>query len=203
MTTHSSITAWRILYTQESGGLQSLGSRRIGHDWATNTSFFALEVFKPPHRCWTIVSTMPLQAKFMQSTSWAVRWIPTRGQCYPLLNPRAKLHIIWKFSSNSSDELQILWKNIAQSEGSRSCTFGNLHRAVDKNNFSSVQSLSCVQLFVTPWTAACQASLYITNSRSSPKLMSIKSVMSSSHLILCCLLLLLPTISPSISVLSN
>ena len=69
--------------------------------------------------------------------------------------------------------------------------------------FSSVQSLSGVRLFVTPWTAAGQASLSITNSQSSPKLTSIKSVMPSSHLILCCPLLLLPPISPSIRVFSN
>ena len=69
--------------------------------------------------------------------------------------------------------------------------------------FSSVQSLSRVRLFATPWTAACQASLSITNSRSLPKPMSIKSVMPSSHLILCCPLLLLPPIPPSIRVFSN
>ena len=69
--------------------------------------------------------------------------------------------------------------------------------------FSSVQSLSHVGLFVTPWTAARQASLSVTNSWSSLKLMSIKSVMPSSHLILCCPLLLLPPIPPSIRVLSN
>ena len=69
--------------------------------------------------------------------------------------------------------------------------------------FSSVQSLIRVQLFVTPWIAACQASLSITNSRSSPKLMSIQSVMPSSHLILCRPLLLLPSIPPSIRVFSN
>ena len=56
---------------------------------------------------------------------------------------------------------------------------------------------------VTPWTAACQASLSITNSRRSPKLNSIKSVMPPSHLILCCPLLLLPPIPPSIRVFSN
>ena len=67
----------------------------------------------------------------------------------------------------------------------------------------SVQSLSRVQLFVTPWTAACQASLSITNSQSLPKLMSIESVMPSSHLIFCCPLLLLPSIFPSIRVFSD
>ena len=69
--------------------------------------------------------------------------------------------------------------------------------------FSSVQSLSHVQLFATPWIAVHQASLSITISRSSLKLMSIESVMPSSHLILCHPLLLLPLIPPSIRVFSN
>ena len=69
-------------------------------------------------------------------------------------------------------------------------------------SFSSVQSLSHVWLFATPWTAARQASLSITSSWSLPKLMSIESVMSSSHLILC-RPLLLPSIFPSIRVFSN
>ena len=68
---------------------------------------------------------------------------------------------------------------------------------------SSVQSLSRVRLFATPWTAARQISLSITNSRSSPKLTSIESVMPSNHLILCCPLLLPPSILPSIRVFSN
>ena len=67
----------------------------------------------------------------------------------------------------------------------------------------SVQSLCRVRLFATPWIAARQASLSITNSQSLPKLMSIKSVMPSSHLILCHPLLLLPSIPPSIRVFSN
>ena len=69
--------------------------------------------------------------------------------------------------------------------------------------FSSVQSLSRVRLFATPWTAAHQASLTITDSRSLPKLMSIESVIPSNHLILCHPLLLLPSIFPSITVFSN
>ena len=68
---------------------------------------------------------------------------------------------------------------------------------------SSVQLLSRVQLFATPWTAARQASLSITNSWSSLKSMSIVSVMPSNHLILCCPLLLLPSIFPSIRVFSS
>ena len=67
-------------------------------------------------------------------------------------------------------------------------------------SISSVQSLSHVQLFVTPWTAACQASLSITNSWSLFKLMSIRLVMLANHLILCCPLLFLPSIIPSIRI---
>ena len=68
---------------------------------------------------------------------------------------------------------------------------------------SSVQSLSRVRLFATPWVTAHQASLSITNSQSLPKFMSIESVMPSNHLILCCPLLLLPPIPPSIRVFSK
>ena len=68
---------------------------------------------------------------------------------------------------------------------------------------TSVQSLSHIQLFATPWTATCQASLSITNSQSLLKLMLIELVMPSNHLILCHPLLLLPSIFPSITVFSN
>ena len=69
--------------------------------------------------------------------------------------------------------------------------------------FSSVQSLSHVQLFATPWITACQATLSITNSQSSLKIMSIVWVMPSNHLILCYPLLLPPSIFPSIRIFSN
>jgi len=94
--------------------------------------------------------------------------------------------------------------------GDRVCYQGNwrrislgspLPRSLFLLQFSSAQF--SVQLFVTPWTAACQASVFITNSQSLLKLMSIKSVMPSNHLTLCCPLLLLPSISPSIGVFSN
>ena len=78
-----------------------------------------------------------------------------------------------------------------------------VHFPTDTIQFSSVQSLSRVRLFATPWITARQASLSITNSRSSPKPMSIELVMPSSYLILCHPLLLLPPIPPSISVFSN
>ena len=71
------------------------------------------------------------------------------------------------------------------------------------NRYFSVQSLSCVRLFATPWTTARQASLFITNSQSLLKFMSIKTIMSSNHLILCHPLLLLPSIFPSIRVFFN
>ena len=70
-------------------------------------------------------------------------------------------------------------------------------------HFSSIQLLSHVQIFATPWTAACQAFLSITNSQSLLKLMPIESVRPSKHLILCCPLLLLPSIFPSIRVFSS
>ena len=87
----------------------------------------------------------------------------------------------------------------------------SINREMDKENvvhiyngiISSVQSLSCVRFFVTPWTAACQTSLSITNSWSLLKLMSIESVMPSNHLILCHPLLLLSSVFPSIRVFSN
>ena len=70
-------------------------------------------------------------------------------------------------------------------------------------HFTSVQSLGHTQLFATPWTAACQTSMSITNSQKLPKFMSTESVMPSNHLILCCPLLLQPSIFPSIRVCSN
>ena len=77
------------------------------------------------------------------------------------------------------------------------------HAGLDEVQLSSVQLLSHVQLFVTPWSAAGQVSLSITNSRSLLKLMSIELVMPSNHFILCCPLLLPPSIFPSIRVFSN
>ena len=81
------------------------------------------------------------------------------------------------------------------------CT--NILEFVSLGSFSSVQSLICLQLFATPWTAARQASLPITNARSLLKLMSAESVMPTSRLILSYHLLLLPSIFPSIRVFSN
>ena len=78
-----------------------------------------------------------------------------------------------------------------------------MHSNIDPVQFSSVKSLSHVRLFASPWTAAHQASLSTTNTRSLLELMSIESMMPSNHLILCCPLLLPPSIFPSIGVFSN
>ena len=93
------------------------------------------------------------------------------------------------------------WRSFLYSSSLYSCHLFLISSA--SVQFSSVQSLSRVQLFATLWIAAHQASLSITNSRSSLKLMSIELVTPSSHLILCCPLLLLPPIPPSIRVFSN
>ena len=90
--------------------------------------------------------------------------------------------------------------NVSQKPEARRESMSNVK---SKPTWGSVQSLSHVRLFVTPWIAAHQASLPITNSRSLLKLMSIESVMPSSHLIFCHPLLLLPPIPPSIRVFSN
>ena len=81
--------------------------------------------------------------------------------------------------------------------------WGGTFRKITTSDATSVQLLSQVWLFATPWTAACQASLSITNSQSLQKLMSIESVMPSKHLLLCCPFLLQPLIFPSSRVFSN
>ena len=101
---------------------------------------------------------------------------------------------IW-ISSNEMDETGAYYTEWSKSERKT--------KSMASGPIRSDQWLSHVQLFATPWIAACQASLSITNSRSSHKLMSIESMMPSSHLILCRPLLLLPPIPPSIRVFSN
>ena len=129
-----------------------------------------------------------------------IRKTPRRQNCNPLQyscleNPMdrgawwATVHVVTKSWA---------WRrNSACTHNASLVTFCYPH------SVSSVQSLSHVQLFVTPRIAACQASLSIINSRSLLRVMSIESVMPSSHLILCCPLFLLPPIPPSIRVFSN
>ena len=111
----------------------------------------------------------------------------------------AQVHVHWIGDAIQPSHLLLLSSpafNLSQHQGLFQW-IGSLHQ-VAIWSFSSVQSLSRVWLFATPWTAACQASLSITYSRSPPKPMFIVSVMPSNHLILCCPLLLLPSVFPSI-----
>ena len=112
-------------------------------------------------------------------TSFQLLSVNTNQASYPSKKQPAGPHI--NLESNTAG-LSIFWSSV---------------------QFSSVQSLSRVWLFATQWIAACQASLSITNAQSSLRLMSIESVMPSSHLILCHPLFLLPSIPPSIRVFSN
>ena len=109
----------------------------------------------------------------------------------------------WHNSPSVSNICYMLWNSLQFCLGSFFCihewhyftVFISCHVFCSR---AVVQSLSAVQLFVTPWTAACQAPLSFTVSQSLPKSMSIESVMLSNHLILCCPLLLLPSVFPKI-----
>ena len=126
------------------------------------------------------------------------------------INPRHR-KLPWKdikCLSSRQNYFPFLKKNISCRPYIQSCLFLVVFLQVESHpllwaEFSSVQSLSRVWLFATPWTAARQASLSITHSQSLPRLMSIESVMSSNRLILCLPLLLLPSIFPNIRIFSN
>ena len=121
---------------------------------------------------------------------WVLPWVVIKGITWLDLFLRIILNVrlnkqtiekqVWRRETNSGERWLWFWWRI-----------------------SSVQSLSHVSLFATPWTAAHQDSLYITSSQSLLKLMSIELMMPSNHLILCCPLLLLPSIFPSIRGFSN
>ena len=129
---------------------------------------------------------------------WAMAsrfYIRVRGQAWP------QVRVLSAVRSGASMKLlsrvEEMWRDAFIREGY------DPYSTRKSSAFSSVQSLSRVQLLETPWTAARQASLSITNSQSLLKLMSTESVMPSDHLILCRPLLLLPSIFPSIRVFSN
>ena len=118
---------------------------------------------------------------------------PTQGLNPGLLHCRQILYLSHKGSSRILE--WVAYPFSRESSWSRnqmgvSCNAGRFFTNWATREFSSVQSFSCVQLFATPWTAACQASLSIINSWSPPKPMSIVLVMPANHLILCCPLLL-------------
>ena len=107
-------------------------------------------------------------------------------------------NVLWKVKKNNCKRAMLLL-----SVKFSAVTLKNHLSVLTSVQFSSVQSLSHVWLFATPWTAACQATLSITNSRNLLRLMSIESVMPSNHLILRHPLLLPPSVFPSIRVFSN
>ena len=124
----------------------------------------------------------------------------SRGDSTPL-TPVIYKHILQSLPASTHVVTpSAFYTEILELGGQPVCVWGFLKR---QSAFSSVQSLCRVRLFATPWTAARQASLSITNSRSSLRLTSIESVMPSSHLILCGPLLLLPSIFPSIRIFSD
>ena len=133
--------------------------------------------------------------------------IPAHLSCL-LRNLYARQEATIRIQHGTTDQFQI-GKRVHQSCILSPCLFKlnadyiMRNSGLDEVQVSSVQLLSHVQLFVTPWSVACQASLSITNFRSLLKLTSIKSVVPSNHLILCHLLLLPPSIFPSIRAFSN
>ena len=187
------------LPAMEETQVQSMGLQRVRHDWVTNTSLHI--------SIWEELTPLSIES----SNPWAWYIFPFIS-CYWFLS--------FEFCGfpHFVHILLVLYLSISLFRVLLSVilcfSFQNvLFQCWDKQsiwllyvNFipsSSVQLLSHVQLFVTLWTAACQASLSITISRNSIKLMSIKSVMPFNHLILHCPLLLLPSIFPSIRVFSN
>ena len=162
MTTHSSILAWKIPWTEEPGRLQSMGSQRV--------TWLSL------HTC--LLPVVKLEKEIATHSSildWKIPWTeePSRLQ------------------SMGSQRVGHGW------------AINTFTIFQDHTSFGSAQSLSHAQLSMTPCTAACQASLSITNSWNLLKLMSIELVVPSNHLPLYCPLLLLPSILPSIGVFSN
>ena len=138
---------------------------------------------------WTLARQVPLSVKFSRPEYWSELSFPTPGD---LSDPGIK---------PIPPESPVLAGRLFTTVPPGKATENSEGSCLSSVQFS--QSLSRVRLFVTPWAAARQASLSITNSWSLLKLMSIESVMPSNHLILCHPLLLLPSIFPSIRVFSN
>ena len=121
-----------------------------------------------------------------------------------LLPPQYQRRFIFLLSQDNTRLSCFIMEKAKSQEGNMNCSRTQVLTKIRLSvQFSSVQSLSRVWLFATPWITACQASLSITNSQSLLKLTSMESVMPSSHLILCHPLFLLPPIPPSIRVFSN
>ena len=202
MATHSSILAWRIPWTEDLGRLQSTGSQRVRHDWS---DLACTHVFQD--WIWRFLrSTFRWEvSELFQKSLNSFSMFFSRFYCDILVGAfriRSFSALWWsltKVLGNGGIRIQCMW-----SLNSLTTCFSGIYSQVSgiqcsMYQFSSVQLLSHVRLLATQWIAARQASLSITNSRSSLKLVSIESMMPSSHLILCHPLLLLPPIPPSIS----
>ena len=145
--------------------------------------------------CWVSISAMEKTAEGRGDAMWKCAALFERIQMFT----GAQVH--WRTIKKTHMKPRT---EISEKRESKDAFF-KMHwrKQATFSQFSSVQLLSRVRLFVTPWITACQGFLSITNSQSLPKLMSIESVMPSSHLILCFPLLLLPPIPLSIRVFSN
>ena len=244
MAPHFSILAWRIPWTEELSGLQSMGSQRVRHNRVTKT-FQLWRVVNYGEVCgrritveaifeeiWSIIPqsnlwpnnshfshiqnapslTLRPSERLIPWWHWAQAWDPGSHYLNQILGkisqevkilPKLNVHLL---CDQIIPLLDINPREIRahdQREEALWSSSSTVPRVKCLLIFSSVQSLSRVWLFETSWTAACQASLSITNTQSPPKPMSIDLVIPSNHLILCYPLLLLPSIFPSIRVFSN
>ena len=199
MATHSSILAWEIPWTEEPGGLQSRGSQKIRQDWVHSHAHIQVSWKGFPD-----LSGWGISATYRSPPYWVSFFL--------VPDTMAGVHVFMQLFNTSLDSLEApqrqAWEwppltTVSLVSASRMGTWRAQKRLQGLPCFSSVQLLSCVQLFAIPWTAACQASLSITNSWSLLKLMPIESVMPSNHLILCRPLLLLPSVFPSIRIFSS
>ena len=203
------ILAWKSPWTEEPGGLQSMGSQRVGHDWATKHSTGL--TFTSPKVLSALINKNPTETqnswiKDLGLSSLANIWIycDLNFKLYPQDASWNQERDIWFTFVHFQGKIAVSFKHLFKG---KICSAYKYQHAVFVPHFtvfiSSAQLLRRVRLFVTPWIPELQASLSTTNSQSLLKPMSIELVMPSSHLILCHPLLLLPPILPSTRVFSN
>ena len=202
MAPHSSILAWKIPRTEEPDGLQSMGSQRVGHD---THRMCRVSLFQ---------ATSPLDSKEIKpvhpkgNQPWVFTGRTDAEAETPILwPPHAKTWLIGKDPASLSLTISPSLPKFMSIDSMMPSNHLTLCLCVTSVHLSLylviVQFVSRVQFFVTPWTAACQASLSFTITHSLLKLMSIESVMPSNHLILCRPLLLQPSIVSSIRLFSR
>ena len=217
MAPHSSILAWKILWVEDPGGLQFMGPKRVRYDWAAehNTSRkpwnIILVYIRPSSPTFSDFLVQTGLFQFIELALSCIFWGENTGsqQLRRKIRdgfPSVPAFAITRMTVGKSPYLS---KPVSSSV-KWDCTDSDFTGSVQRGDAQSetvhsvsVQLLSCIQLFATPWTAACQAFLSITNSHSLLKVMSIELVMSSHNLILCHPLLLLSSNFPIIRVFSN